>query len=351
MKTPSILGNLLTPVSFALLLVFAVAAGLTGSVTFNNLAAAETSGSSVRPPAGAAGGLPVVIQPQPSDSDSWRRIRRGITGTVSIADKKAGLMVQSEGEVWRNINNGPLKNYGGWLLAAVLIVLVLFFAYRRRIPVEHGLSGETIERFNNLERFTHWLTATCFIILALTGLAVMYGKFVLIPVLGKEGFAAAMAVGKVLHNYLAFPFMIGVLLTFIIWVKDNIVDRYDLNWVLKAGGLLVKGVHPPARKFNFGQKAVFWSVFTGGVVLSVTGIVLMFPFAITDVFGMQDAQLIHAVIALVLIAIIIGHIYIGTLGMVGAFDAMGTGMVDKNWAKEHHSVWVEEMEKGGAPGE
>ena len=175
----------------------------------------------------------------------------------------------------------------------------------------------------------------------------MYGKFVLIPILGKPAFAAISYYGKFIHNYLAFPFMLGVVLMFVIWVRHNLFDRYDLNWLLKAGGLLVKGVHPPARRFNFGQKFVFWSVIFGGAALSVSGLVLLFPFTVTDIFGMQDAQLIHAAVALVLIAIMIGHIYIGSLGMVGAFDAMGTGMVDKNWAKEHHSVWVEELEKSG----
>ncbi len=347
MKMLSIPRRAAAVMSLAMLILFAGAAGLLGPLAFDNPALAQSSGSSVRPPASAVAGLPVIIQPQPSDSDSWRRIRRGLQGSVSIPDKKAGMMVQSEGEVWRNVNNGPLKNYGGWLLAAVLGVLVLFFAYRRRIPVEHGLSGETVERFNNLERFTHWLTATCFIVLALSGLNVMYGRFFLIEILGPQGFASLTALGKTLHVYFAFGFMLGVAMTFVVWVQDNIVDKYDFNRLLKAGGLLMKGVHPPARKFNFGQKFVFWSVFVGGVVLSVTGLVLVFPFAITDIFGMQDAQLIHAVVALVLISIIIGHIYIGTLGMVGAFDAMGSGQVDKNWAKEHHSVWFEEVEKSG----
>ena len=347
MKMLSILRRAAAVMSLAMIILFAGAAGLVGSLTLDNPASAQSSGSSVRPPDSAVGALPVVVQPQPSDSDGWRQIRRGLQGYVSIADKKAGLMVQSEGEIWRNINNGPLKNYGGWLLAAVLVIIVLFFAYRRRIPVEHGLSGETVERFNNLERFTHWLTATCFIVLALSGLNIMYGRFFLLDILGPQGFASLTALGKTLHIYLAFGFMLGVAMTFVIWVQDNIVDKYDFNWAVKAGGLLMKGVHPPARKFNFGQKCIFWSVFVGGVILSVTGIVLVFPFSFTDVFGMQDAQLIHSVVALVFIAIIIGHIYIGTLGMVGAFDAMGSGKVDKNWAKEHHSVWFEELEKGG----
>ncbi len=333
--------------ALALAIVFAVGSGLTGSVTLDNAALAQgEKGPDVRPPAGAQ--LPVVVQqPRASTTDGWRTIRRGISGYVSIADNKAGIMIQSEGEAWRNINNGPLKNYGGWLLLATIVVLAVFFAIRGRIRVEQGLSGESVERFGGVERFAHWLSATTFIILALTGLNITYGKFVLIPILGPEAFSALSAFGKLLHNYLAFGFMVGVIMMFVLWVKDNILDKYDFVWIAKAGGLFVKGVHPPARKFNFGQKLVFWSVVISGIILSVTGIILLFPFLLTDIYDMQIAQLIHAVVALVMIAVIIAHIYIGSLGMVGAFDAMGNGFVDTNWAKEHHSVWVEEAAGGG----
>jgi len=335
--------------ALAMGIVLATVIGLSGSVTLDNAAAAQGTGSSVRPPASAQGGdMPVVIQPQPSDSDSWRRIRQGITGYVSIPDQKAGVMVQSEGEAWRNINNGPLKTYGGWLLAAMIGIVVLYFAYRRRIPIEHGASGETIERFDGLERFTHWLVAVTFIVLALTGLNVTYGKFVVMPLIGKEAFHVVSQLGKLIHNYLAFGFMVGIVMAFVLWTKENLPNKYDFIWLAKGGGLLVKGVHVPARKFNAGQKLLFWIVILGGVALSATGLLLLFPFAVTDISGMQLAQILHAIVALVMMAIVIGHIYLGTLGMVGAFDAMGSGHVDLNWAREHHNMWVEEMQRSGA---
>jgi formate dehydrogenase subunit gamma len=137
--------------------------------------------------------------------------------------------------------------------------------------------------------------------------------------------------------------MIGVVLTFIIWIRWNLPAKADLQWLAKAGGLFTKHSHPPSWKFNAGQKLIFWSVVLGGLALSLTGVVLLFPFQWTDLQGMQLAQLVHAVIALIMIAIIIAHIYIGTMGMEGAFDAMGTGRVDENWAREHHSLWVDQM--------
>jgi formate dehydrogenase subunit gamma len=220
-----------------------------------------------------------------------------------------------------------------------------------------------------VERFAHWLTAVCFIVLALTGLNLLYGKHVLLPVLGPTVFAALTLAGKYAHNYLAFGFMVGVVMMVVLWVRHNIPNKVDFQWLAKGGGLFVKGVHPPSKKFNAGQKFIFWTVVLGGLSLSLSGISLLFPFTFAmfeptysflNVFGfglptdltpmdeMLHSQLWHTWIALGLIAIVIAHIYIGSLGMEGAFDAVGTGHVDENWAREHHNLWVEEV-KSAAP--
>jgi len=279
-----------------------------------------------------------------NDSEMWRAIRQGVTGSVSLPDKQAGVLVQSEGDNWRAINNGPLKKYGAWIMAAIVGLLIIFFLVRGRVKVDAGLSGRTLLRFDGLDRFAHWLTATSFILLGLTGLNIMYGRYVLKPLIGPDAFASLTYLGKVSHNYTGFAFALGIVLMFALWVKDNLPDRHDIGWILKGGGLVGKHNHPPAGRFNFGQKFIFWSVIIGGALLTITGLTLMFPFYWTDMAGMHLGQLIHAAIAVIMIAIIIAHIYIGSLGMEGAFDAMGTGMVDENWAREHHSAWVEEVE-------
>jgi len=323
----------------------------------------------VRPPEGA--GLSVVVIPQPSDSDSWRELRRGRDLFVTIQGPNAGVAIQSEGEDWRSIRNGPLSLYGGWLLFAIILLLAVFFVLRGRIPIDAGPSGKTIERFNEIERFAHWLTATTFVVLALTGLNILYGRYFLKPLLGADLFSTLTLAGKYAHNFLAFGFMLGVVLIFVLWVRQNLPNKYDFIWIIKGGGMFWKGVHPPAKKFNAGQKIVFWVVVLGGVSISVSGIALMFPFQFalvsdtnafvnilgfdmpTDLNLMQEMQLMqlwHAIVGLLLIVVIIGHIYIGTLGMEGAFDAMGTGHVDENWAREHHSLWVAEMKGEPAPG-
>ena len=329
----------------------------------------KAAAQDVRPPEGA--GLSVVITPQPSDSDSWRELRRGRNLFVTIQGPNVGVAIQSEGEDWRSIRNGPLSFYGGWLLLVIILLISGFFVLRGRIRVDAGPSGKTVERFNGIERFAHWLIATTFVVLALTGLNILYGRYFLKPLLGADLFSTLTLAGKYAHNFLAFGFMLGVVLIFVLWVRQNLPNKYDFIWIIKGGGMFWKGVHPPAKKFNAGQKIVFWVVVLGGVSISVSGIALMFPFqfalfsetnALVNIFGfdlptdltpmqeMQLTQVWHAIVGLLLIALIIGHIYIGTLGMEGAFDAMGSGKVDENWAQEHHNLWVAEMKGEPVPG-
>lgn len=304
-----------------------------------------------------------------SDSDIWRKIRRGVEGTVSIPDKKAGVYIQSAGETWRNVRNGPFKSYGALAMVLTLIGLGFFFLLRGRIEIEGGRSGKTITRFADFERTGHWLLAVSFIILALTGLNLMYGKFLLLPLIGPEAFAALTQFGKMIHNYVAFAFMISLVMVLVVWIRDNIPNRNDLVWLSKGGGLFSKGVHPPARKFNAGQKILFWLIILGGISISMSGIAMMWPFefaffsktfAFLNIFGfnlptdlkpvneMQLNTLWHGIMAMFMIVVVIAHIYLGSMGMEGAFDAMGSGEVDLNWAKEHHSLWVKEVAEAEA---
>jgi len=361
----------------------------------------RSAGGSVRPPANAETNAPtepgiareldlvdqmdpakaqtplVVLGPN-SDASVWSAVRHGVRGEVSIPDQKAGQLIQSFGATWEwmRSEDGPLYKWGGYALGGVLALLALFYLLRGRIRIDHGRSGEMIERFKPVERFGHWLLAGSFILLALTGLNLLYGKELLIPLIEKDAFALIAEAGKFVHNNVAWPFMLGLVLVFVMWVWHNIPSYIDLIWLAKGGGLFTKGVHPPSRKFNAGQKLIFWSTILLGVSVSASGLSLLFPyeiplfaktFAIMNSVGissvqgialptdltmleeMQYAQVWHTIVALAMIVIIIAHIYIGSLGMEGAFDAMGTGMVDRNWALEHHGLWVDEVEgrRGG----
>jgi formate dehydrogenase subunit gamma len=223
----------------------------------------------------------------------------------------------------------------------MLGLLVVFYLWRGMVRIESGRSGRTIVRFNAAERFVHWMTATSFVILALSGLNITFGRPLLLPLMSPAAFTAWSEWAKYAHNYLSFPFTLGVILIFLMWIAGNIPNRIDLEW-LKRGGGMVGHDHPPAYRFNAGQKLIYWVVVLGGGAIAVSGYVLIFPFYGTTIETMQNAEIIHSVVAMLFIAAMLGHIYIGTIGMEGAFEAMGRGTVDINWAREHHSLWLDE---------
>ncbi len=265
-----------------------------------------------------------------------------VTGRVSIPDAPAADLIKPGGRDWSRLRSETLYAVTVWSLLGMLALLAVFFLIRGRVRIEAGRSGRTVQRFNGLERFAHWLTAVPFVVLALTGINMVVGRHLILPLVGAETFGALSQYAKIAHNFLAWPFMVGVALIFLLWVKDNIPSRLDGKWFAQGGGMLRKGLHPPARRFNAGQKLIFWAVVAGGVGLSVTGIFLLFPALAGTAANWQLAQVAHGLVAAFLGVVILGHIYIGTLGMEGAFDAMGSGEVDLNWAREHHSLWVEE---------
>ena len=365
-------------ISGAVRLLFAVCV-----LTFTMAAVSQAHAQgSVRPPAGGdtgfsdpsvAGQVPGNTLGSTSDSELWRAVKSGAEGTVSIPDKKAGMLVQYEGQIWREIHNGMVPLYGAWAILGMIVLLAVFFALFGRLRIDDGPAGITITRFSALERAGHWMTAGSFVLLAVTGLNILYGRSVIIPVIGLEAYAVIAQWGKYIHNYVAFAFIAGLFFIFFNWALHNIPSRSDIVWLMKGGGIFIKSVHPPARKFNAGQKIVFWLTIFGGASVALSGWALLFPFTTSlmtwsmeilqniglDVpawLGLPDPpysgiveqqmnQIWHAVMGLFLTTVIIAHIYIGSLGMEGAFDAMGSGEVDLNWAREHHSLWVEELEQ------
>jgi formate dehydrogenase subunit gamma len=245
-----------------------------------------------------------------------------IQGRITIPDDRAATLIQPVGHDWREFHNYTLAWVGGIAVLGMVALLVVFRLKKGRIPIEGGPSGRTILRFNT--------------------------RHILLPIVGPEAFTAISQWGKYAHNFLAFPFTLGIVIMLLIWVKDNIPNARDIAW-FKAGGGLIGNKHPEAGRFNGGQKMVFWITVLGGAVVAVSGYLLVFPFVFTDIAGMQLSHIIHSLLSVLMIAALLAHIYIGSIGMEGAFDAMGTGQVDLNWAKQHHPLWVqEEMAKGRA---
>lgn len=267
-----------------------------------------------------------------------------VSGRVSIPDAKSANLIQPEGREWRDFRRGTLPWIGAIALLGMAAILAVFYLIRGRIRIPGGPSRQTITRFNGFERMVHWLTAVSFIALALSGLNVTFGRALILPLIGEASFGTLSATLKEIHNFVGFAFIAGVVLTFLIWVKDNIPGSIDVKW-LAAGGGIFGGHEPPAKRFNGGQKIIFWSVVLGGAALSVSGLNLLF--ADDQISHLQFWSVVHSVVGVLMTAVIMAHIYIGSIGMEGAFDAMGSGEVDLNWAKHHHSLWVaDELKKG-----
>ncbi len=265
-----------------------------------------------------------------------------LSGRVSIPDSRAGNLIQPAGRDFRVTQQDTIPKVGAYVIIGMIAVLALFFMFRGRIRIEGGESGRTIERFDSVGRYAHWTAATSFILLGLTGLNLVFGRSLLLPMIGPEAFASLTQAGKFVHNYVSFAFALAIALMFVMWAKDNFPSAIDMRWFAQGGGL-VGSNHPPADRFNGGQKLIFWATILGGFALSASGYVLMFKPPEIAIAGLQLATVVHGLVGVILVAVIIAHVYIGTLGMEGAFDAMGTGRVDLNWAKEHHSIWVDKV--------
>ena len=269
-----------------------------------------------------------------------------IQGRGTIPDTKSYVIEQPEGRDWRHFHEVTLRWIGAVSIIGMLVVLVGFYLIRGMVRLESGRSGRVLVRFNGFERLLHWMTASCFIVLAISGLNVTFGKELLLPWMGPDAFSTWSQWAKYAHNYLSFPFTMGVVLIFLMWLPGNFPNKMDVEW-LKEGGGIVGHKHPPAYRFNAGQKMVYWLQVLAGGALAVSGYLLMFPFYGTNIADMQIAEIVHGIVAVLFVAIMLGHIYIGTIGMEGAFEAMWDGTVDANWAKEHHSLWAEsEAAKG-----
>lgn len=306
-----------------------------------------------------------------SDAETWRALRYGSADvTVSTGGKVESVLIQDGGMRWLDFRRTTLRTYGTWLLVGTLLVLAAFYLLHGRIKIDAGRKGQTVTRFKAIERFGHWLLAGSFILLGLTGILTLFGRVLLVPIFGHELNAILLGWSKWVHNNVSWAFIIGLVLIFVMWVAHNIPNRTDLTWLRKGGGILFGHEHPPAKKFNAGQKMIFWSVILFGSSIALTGVSLLFPYdlplfaktfaalnwtGIPQLVGygelpvmlapqedMQLAQIWHAIVAFVLMAIIFAHIYIGSVGMEGAYDAMGTGEVDEAWAEQHHSIWLEE---------
>jgi formate dehydrogenase subunit gamma len=270
---------------------------------------------------------------------------------VSIPDKQAGVLIQRAGQEWRVIRNGIITVYGGWLLAIAFFGVIAMYTLKGSVKLHEPLSGIKIKRFSGFDRATHWIMAFSFLALAFTGLMILYGKYFAMPLMGGVAYGSFLMICKNIHNFTGPLFTLSIVIFFLLFVGKNIPEKGDLQWLLTFGGMF-SGKHVPAGFFNMGEKFWFWFGMTFlGLLISASGFVLdmIVPFMDMEYLRgtMQIANVIHSTAAILMTAMAMGHIYIGTIGMQGSIDGMKTGYVDATWAKEHHEIWYNKVNKKG----
>ncbi|MEH6822735.1 MAG: formate dehydrogenase subunit gamma [Motiliproteus sp.] len=275
-------------------------------------------------------------------ADYWRQVTQGSSGYSTNRSDEAGVLINRSGQEWRQLRNDKVQPYGKWALLGTVVVLLATYLLLGSNKLDQPRSGRTIERWRKFDRYLHWLVAGLFIILALTGLSLLYGRYFLPELLGKAGFISYLQLAKSAHNYLGILFAFALTLMLLKWFLSNIPSVTDILWFVQGGGM-IKGKHPHAGYMNGGEKLWFWLLLVGGVALVLSGLVLDFPAVIGLRDTLQDANIIHAVSALVLVCGALAHAYIGTLGTEGALEGMLSGRVDEVWAQQHHDLWYDEV--------
>lgn len=290
-------------------------------------------------------------------SNYWRAVKEGVQGYSAVGGAESGVLVQTNATDWQQTRAGALSKILPWLIAGVAGILLLFHLFGGRSKLDKPRSGRKIKRWGWFSRLVHWVTAISFIALAITGVSMLIGKNLLIPVLGKAGFASWAQLSLQSHNVLGPVFAVGITCMILLWVWYNFPTKVDWAWLKAGGGMFSKNSHPSAGRMNAGEKIWFWLLATVGVVVCLTGLAMVAPIYgiaipawaeflpwVSGTRGdMQQASLIHAALALIWTSIALGHIYIGTAGTEGAFEGMATGYVSEEWAIQHHDLWAKKM--------
>lgn len=304
------------------------------------------------------------VQPG-NNAPMWRAVGQGLNGYTSLPKSQApeagnliqpfvqypGSRLASAGESWRQVRNNVIIPYGAALLLIAVGAMALFYFSKGTIELHGQETGRKIERFTPFERSAHWANAIAFVTLAISGIVIAYGKYFLLPIMGATLFGWLSFALKNVHNFAGPLFAVSLVVVFITFVRDNMPSKDDLVWMLKGGGLF-SGKEVPSHRFNAGEKVVFWGgVLFLGLIVVGSGLVLdmLIPGLIYERGTMQIVSMIHGVAALFMMAMFIGHIYMGTIGMRGAYKAMRTGYVDETWAKEHHELWYDDVKSGKIP--
>ena len=280
-------------------------------------------------------------------SDLWREIRQRdlpIEGVTQVQGVESGVLINSEGDRWARFRIEKPIRYAPTALLFVIAILVLFYALRGRVGIEGGLSGSMVKRFTDYERVVHWTLAIVFLFLALTGLILLLGRTLLIPLFGHHVFSLLASASKESHNLFGPIFLVSLIMMVISFARRNIYEKGDLTWLLKGGGFIGKG-HVSGGFFNMGEKSWYWMVILIGLAISISGLILVSPNFGQGRVIMAISHVVHVFGAIILIAVSLGHMYMGSIGTEGSMEAMKSGYVDINWVEAHHDRWARQVKE------
>jgi formate dehydrogenase subunit gamma len=323
---------------------------VTGLLAIGWLAAAFAQDPAVNPKdADPARQQQAQQQKQPLNNQPvWKEVRSGQPQTTNVRGRETNVLIQSYGQTWRAARV-PVATLLGGLIAFQVLALFGYYLWRGTIELHGKPTGRLIERFSAAKRFAHWAMGLTFVTLGATGLILAFGKSILLPIIGYTLFSWLATIAKNLHNFTGPIFSVALPIFIAMYFKDNLPKAHDWQWFAKFGGMLDRSgnTHVPSGKFNAGEKGQFWSLVVGiSFVLVVTGYILDFPNFDQTRQTMQIANIIHLTAGLIGVSMFILHLYMGTVGMRGAYEAMRYGYVDETWAKEHHELWYDDVMSG-----
>lgn len=201
-----------------------------------------------------------------------------------------------------------------------------------------------LQRYNDRERLNHWVIALLFVLTGLSGLAFFHPAFYFFTNLFGGGQWA-----RILHPFMGVVMFVSFLgLFFRLW-RDNVMNDADKEWRAHSGDMLRgdKKKMPPVGKYNAGQKMMFWVTALSLLVMLVTGVMFWRPWfaPVFPIAVQRAAVLLHSVAAVILILSTIVHVY-AAIWVKGSVRAMTRGTVTDAWARQHHTLWHEQMTRG-----
>lgn len=239
------------------------------------------------------------------------------------------------------------------VFASVVLIALLFAVFvliNGRAKLEHGFSGKLIDRWSSFDVAMHWLAAIPCLLLILTGLVIGAGRIWFAPIMTPDHFSSFVTGSVMIHNFVAFPFIVGAVIIMVKWAARQFPEACDAKWFACLGGYINiggKAKHPDAGFANAGEKAFFWCFVIFGLMLIVTGLMMLYPSIFGGITkdGANLALVLHIISAVILGAFSVVHVYMGAVMSEGGMENMLSGKCDENWAKQNHNLWYAKLTK------